>query len=99
MLKVDKKVSHLYFTVFFMSFCWLWYEPLNKFPQAMKHIAWDFSGFPTHNGRCGAVTVRVGHARVGRVHGVDAGLKSAARSLRVQELYPISQILAGADRV
>ena len=43
--------------------------------------------------------MRVGHARVGRVHGVDAGFKSVVRSLWVGERYPISQILAGAGRV
>ena len=52
-LKVGQKVSHFYFTVFFNSFCWLWNEPLNKFQPAMEHVAWVFSGFQTHSGRCG----------------------------------------------
>ena len=47
-LKVDKKVSHFCITVSCMSFCWLWNEPLNNFPQAVKHVAWDFSGLQTH---------------------------------------------------
>ena len=28
----------------FNTFCWLWNEPLNKLPLAMKHIVWVFSG-------------------------------------------------------
>jgi len=44
-LKVDQKVSHICFTVFFKSFCWLWSEPLNKLPQTMKHVALVFRGF------------------------------------------------------
>ena len=44
-LKVDRKASHFYFTVFFKTSCWLWNEPLDKFLPAMKHVAWVFGWF------------------------------------------------------
>jgi len=43
------------FTLLFVkSFCWFWNEPLNKWPLAMTQVAWVFSGFQTHSGRCRA---------------------------------------------
>ena len=76
MLKVDKKVSH------FTLQCFLWASvgfEMNHWINFHKqrNTLHDFSGFPTHNGRCRAMTVRVRHARVGWVRGMDAGLKSA----------------------
>jgi len=43
--RMSKKVSNFYFAVFFKSFYWLWNEPLNNLPPAMKHVEWVFSGF------------------------------------------------------
>jgi len=65
-LKVTKcsrltKRFHI-FKVSFKSFCWLWNEPLNNLPLAMKYSARVFSGFQTHSDRCrfGTETVRGG---------------------------------------
>jgi len=75
--------------VFFKSFCWLWNEPLNKLPLAMKHVAWVFSGFQTHSlrYRFGTERVRDGQGLGGcglEVCGCGAGSGK------------ISQITAGA---
>ena len=40
------------FQCFLRPFRLLWNEPLNKLPLEMKRVAWVFSGFQTHSGRC-----------------------------------------------
>jgi len=58
-LKFDE-LKHFYLIVFVQAFRWLWNEPLNKLPLAMKHTAWVLSGFQTVAGaglgwkQCGA---------------------------------------------
>jgi len=77
------QVSHFYFAVFIKSFRWLWNEPLNKVPLAMKNVAWAFSGFQTQSGRC---MLRMETVR-GRV-----------RRLRVRGGFKIYVCEVGADK-
>ena len=86
----------------FKTFRWLWNEPLNKLPLAMKHIAWGLSGFQTHSKKFGTTeTVRTGCGLGGRARRVRS-LRQRARYLKILRVrgwrFKVCGCGAGADK-
>jgi len=88
--------------VSFKTFRWLWNEPLNKLPLAMKHIAWGLSGFQTHSKKFGTTeTVRAGCGLGGRARRVRSQ-RQRARYLKILRVrgwrFKVCGCGAGADK-